>query len=403
MRALQPPGWPRPRGYSNGIEASGRLVFTAGQIGWAPDGSFPASDLAGQVRQTLSNVVAVLAEAGAGPEHVVRLTWYVTDRDEYLALGEGDRRGLPRRDGPGVPGDGRRGRHRPGRGAGEGRDRGDRSGARVGAVGRSDTDGENTEAFARDPRCGRARGDLRSGLDTMRLATQNRIIVAIVSVALAGVLLEAGSDIVRTSLGTHPFASGIMVGALLLGATYLIVERALAERERVRWAQAADSLLRAIARAGAATDARLREADLTGSCDRALAQADWLAQMLDDNQAALSGTPELMSRWHVALSLAQHAKAALARHRPAADEAYQAAWNRFCATYGDVHDFTGDSGSETAGHGRRCPWSAAERRGRDAGPRAERRPVRDPARDRPRRHGDRLPRATSGGSTASWR
>jgi enamine deaminase RidA (YjgF/YER057c/UK114 family) len=85
VRALQPPGWPRPRGYSNGIEASGRLVFTAGQIGWLPDGSFPASDLAGQVRQTLANVVAVLAEAGAGPEHVVRLTWYVTDRDEYLA------------------------------------------------------------------------------------------------------------------------------------------------------------------------------------------------------------------------------------------------------------------------------------------------------------------------------
>jgi enamine deaminase RidA (YjgF/YER057c/UK114 family) len=85
MRALQPPGWPRPRGYSNGIEASGRLVFTAGQIGWAADGSFPASDLAGQVRRTLSNVLAVLAEAGAGPEHVVRLTWYVTDRDEYVA------------------------------------------------------------------------------------------------------------------------------------------------------------------------------------------------------------------------------------------------------------------------------------------------------------------------------
>ena len=85
MRALQPPGWPRPSGYANGIEASGRLVFVAGQIGWDADGAFPAADLAGQVRQTLSNVLAVLAEAGAGPEHVVRLTWYVTDRDEYLA------------------------------------------------------------------------------------------------------------------------------------------------------------------------------------------------------------------------------------------------------------------------------------------------------------------------------
>jgi enamine deaminase RidA (YjgF/YER057c/UK114 family) len=85
MRALQPPGWPRARGYAHGIEASGRLVFTAGQIGWGPDGGFPASDLAGQVRQTLENVLAVLAEAGAGPEHVVRLTWYVTSREEYLA------------------------------------------------------------------------------------------------------------------------------------------------------------------------------------------------------------------------------------------------------------------------------------------------------------------------------
>jgi enamine deaminase RidA (YjgF/YER057c/UK114 family) len=85
VRALQPPGWPRARGYAHGIEAEGRLVFTAGQIGWGPDGGFASSDLAGQVRQTLANVVAVLAEAGAGPEHVVRLTWYVVDREEYLA------------------------------------------------------------------------------------------------------------------------------------------------------------------------------------------------------------------------------------------------------------------------------------------------------------------------------
>jgi len=83
MRALEPPGWPRARGYAHGIEASGRLVFTAGQIGWDPSGSF-APDFAGQVRQALENVVAVLAEAGAAPEHVVRLTWYVTSREEYL-------------------------------------------------------------------------------------------------------------------------------------------------------------------------------------------------------------------------------------------------------------------------------------------------------------------------------
>jgi enamine deaminase RidA (YjgF/YER057c/UK114 family) len=86
VRTLQPPGWPRPRGYANGVAApdGGTLVYTAGQIGWAPDGSFPSSDLAGQVRTTLENVVAVLREAGGRPEHVVRLTWYVVDREEYL-------------------------------------------------------------------------------------------------------------------------------------------------------------------------------------------------------------------------------------------------------------------------------------------------------------------------------
>jgi enamine deaminase RidA (YjgF/YER057c/UK114 family) len=85
MRRLQPPGWPEPRGYANGIAASGELVFVGGQIGWDETGAFPAADLAGQVRQALRNIVAVLAEAGARPEDVARLTWYVTDRNEYLA------------------------------------------------------------------------------------------------------------------------------------------------------------------------------------------------------------------------------------------------------------------------------------------------------------------------------
>ena len=85
MRRLQPPGWPEPKGYANGIEASGRLVFVAGQIGWDETGAFVSDTLAGQLEQALRNVVAVLAEAGAGPEHVVRVTWYVTSRDEYLA------------------------------------------------------------------------------------------------------------------------------------------------------------------------------------------------------------------------------------------------------------------------------------------------------------------------------
>jgi enamine deaminase RidA (YjgF/YER057c/UK114 family) len=85
VERLQPPGWPEPRGYANGIAAEGRLVFVAGQIGWDAAGAFPAADLAGQVRRALANVVAVLGEAGAGPEHVARMTWYLVDREDYLA------------------------------------------------------------------------------------------------------------------------------------------------------------------------------------------------------------------------------------------------------------------------------------------------------------------------------
>jgi enamine deaminase RidA (YjgF/YER057c/UK114 family) len=85
MRTLQPEGWPRPRGYSNGIEAEGRLVFVAGQIGWDKTGAFKTSSFGGQFRQVLVNTLAVLKEAGAGPEHVTRMTWFVTSRDEYAA------------------------------------------------------------------------------------------------------------------------------------------------------------------------------------------------------------------------------------------------------------------------------------------------------------------------------
>lgn len=83
MRALLPPGWPRPSGFSNGIAAEGRMVFTAGVIGWDEAGRIVAPDLAGQLRQILLNTLAILAEDGAGPEHVVRMTWYVVDIDEY--------------------------------------------------------------------------------------------------------------------------------------------------------------------------------------------------------------------------------------------------------------------------------------------------------------------------------
>lgn len=82
---LQPPGWARPRGYANGVAATGRLVYVAGQIGWDAEQRFASDDFAAQVRQALANVVAVLACGGAKPEHLVRMTWYVTSRDEYNA------------------------------------------------------------------------------------------------------------------------------------------------------------------------------------------------------------------------------------------------------------------------------------------------------------------------------
>lgn len=83
--AILPAGWPQPKGYANGVSARGRLVFVAGMIGWDAHGVFHSDDFAAQARQALHNVVAVLREAGAKPEHVVRMTWYVTDKREYLA------------------------------------------------------------------------------------------------------------------------------------------------------------------------------------------------------------------------------------------------------------------------------------------------------------------------------
>lgn len=85
MNVLLPPGWPRPRGYANGVTARGRMVFVAGMIGWDTQGVFHTDDLAGQVRQALQNIVDVLAAGDAKPEHIVRMTWYVTDKTEYVA------------------------------------------------------------------------------------------------------------------------------------------------------------------------------------------------------------------------------------------------------------------------------------------------------------------------------
>jgi enamine deaminase RidA (YjgF/YER057c/UK114 family) len=85
MQILQPPSWARAKGFSNGIVASGKLVFIAGQVGWTGQGEWKEKSFAGQFRQTMRNVLDVLAQAKGKPEHIVRLTWYVLDRDEYLA------------------------------------------------------------------------------------------------------------------------------------------------------------------------------------------------------------------------------------------------------------------------------------------------------------------------------
>jgi enamine deaminase RidA (YjgF/YER057c/UK114 family) len=88
VKILQPPGWAQPKGYANGIAARGTLVFVAGQIGWNAQCQFETDDFVEQAAIALENVVAVLTEAGAKPEHVVRMTWYVTDRAAYLAAGK---------------------------------------------------------------------------------------------------------------------------------------------------------------------------------------------------------------------------------------------------------------------------------------------------------------------------
>ncbi|WP_218242106.1 RidA family protein [Comamonas fluminis] len=85
MQVLLPPGWPRPKGYANGVSVSGRQIYVAGMIGWDAQGVFHTDDLAQQARQALQNIVEVLAAGGAKPEHIVRMTWYITDKKEYLA------------------------------------------------------------------------------------------------------------------------------------------------------------------------------------------------------------------------------------------------------------------------------------------------------------------------------
>ena len=85
MQVLLPSGWPRPKGYANGVSVSGRQIYVAGMIGWDAEGVFHSDDLVEQVRQAMQNIVDVLKEGGAGPEHIVRMTWYITDKRDYLA------------------------------------------------------------------------------------------------------------------------------------------------------------------------------------------------------------------------------------------------------------------------------------------------------------------------------
>jgi enamine deaminase RidA (YjgF/YER057c/UK114 family) len=85
MKFLQPPGWPAPKGYANGIATRGTMIFVGGQIGWNAQQQFESDDFIAQTGQALRNIVEVLRVAGAGPEHMVRMTWYITNRDEYSA------------------------------------------------------------------------------------------------------------------------------------------------------------------------------------------------------------------------------------------------------------------------------------------------------------------------------
>ena len=85
MKFLQPPDWPRPKGYANGVLARGSIVFVSGVVGWNPQGKFASRDFPAQVRQALLNIVEILHEAKAKPEHIARMTWYVLDKNEYMA------------------------------------------------------------------------------------------------------------------------------------------------------------------------------------------------------------------------------------------------------------------------------------------------------------------------------
>ena len=133
MEYLNPQGWPRPHGYSNGVAASGRQVFVAGQIGWDETGTLAEGGLAAQVARALANCLAVLAEAGGGPEHVTRMTWFVVDKADYAAQRAEIGAAYRAAHGRGVPRD-EPVRGRPARTGRAGRDRSDCGRARMTAL-----------------------------------------------------------------------------------------------------------------------------------------------------------------------------------------------------------------------------------------------------------------------------
>lgn len=163
-------------------------------------------------------------------------------------------------------------------------------------------------------------------------------VAAVLAVAAgAGVGLDVGSAGARTWLAAHSLTTSVLVGVLMIAATYLVVERVLGERERQRWQEATEPLLRAIASAGAGTDLELR-ALTTGAGPDTTSQYEWLGELLARYQTALTGTPELIERWHVALSLLQHARAVQAGRPIVLDAAYEQAWGRFQEAFVDVWD-----------------------------------------------------------------
>jgi hypothetical protein len=155
----------------------------------------------------------------------------------------------------------------------------------------------------------------------------------LLALAALGVALDVTSPGIRDWLYHHPFTNSVMVGVLLISATYLVVERALEGRERRRWSEAARPLLEAVAVTAAATDR-----DLRSGAPSAAVNCEWLAGLLERYEPMLTGTPEMIARWHAALSFAHRARAAVnGKQRP--DQSYERAWARFRDAFADVHDF----------------------------------------------------------------